>query len=159
MKVCLTETSPDFKGARHIDYPPKQCRVEPDWAGQLPEQFQLLVREIYTALNAECLSLSAMGARTLIDLMLSDMLGDVGGFETKLKKAVTGGLLTPGQTQTITAAVEAGHAASHRGFLPTVDLLFDVFDIVEHALKDRYVLTKASHRLGTSIPLRNQRSE
>jgi hypothetical protein len=154
IKACLTETSPDYKGHRHTEYPPRASRAQPEWALQLPQSFQALVAEIYTALNAECRSLAAMGARTLVDLMLTDMLGDIGGFEAKLKQAVATGLLADGQRQTISAAVEAGHAVSHRGFVPSVAQLFDVLEIVEHALRDRYIVAETSRRLGKSVPPR-----
>jgi hypothetical protein len=40
-----------------------------------------------------------------------------------------------------------------------VDQLFDVLDVVEHALKDRYVVAEASRRLEKSVPPRNKEAE
>ena len=51
------------------------------------------------------------------------------------------------QHDVIADAVDAGHAASHRGFVPTFEQLKDVLVIVEYALKDRYVTQQASDRL------------
>ncbi|MEE9128813.1 MAG: DUF4145 domain-containing protein [Phycisphaerales bacterium] len=114
------------------------------------------MREIYDVLSIDCMSLAAMGARALIDLMLTDMLGDIGGFQRKLAQAVKDGMITPLQKTVITTAVEVGHAASHRGFIPTIEQLEDVLEIVEHALKDRYVIQAPSDRLKGAVPRREK---
>ena len=93
----------------------------------------------------------------LVDEMLSDLVGDVGGFTAKLSEAVKNGLLTETQRHTI-AAVEAGNAVSHRGYRPTAQQVFDVLEIVEHALRDRYVIGGTSIRLAASVPLRAKRN-
>lgn len=157
IKVYFVEDCTDFKEVREKHYPPRHFRSLPQWSFQLPGQFQELIQEIYTAFYAECLSLAAMGTRTLIDLMLLEMLGDVGGFEAKLEEAVRQGLLTKEKIDTISSAVEAGHAASHRGYRPTKEQFDDVLEIVEHALKERYVLQGASRRLNGIVPKRGKR--
>ena len=154
IKICMIETSTDFKSPRETHYPPLQSRSVPKWARQLPTAFHDLVREVYVALNAQCPCLSTMGTRALVDEMLSDLVGDVGGFAVKLAEAVKNGLLTEKQRHTIEAAVEAGHAVSHRGYRPTDQQVFDTLDIVEHALMDRYVIGDTSIRLAASVPPR-----
>ena len=57
---------------------------------------------------------------------------------------------------TITNAVEAGNAASHRGYTPTVAQRDDVLEIVEQALRDRYLIQAASRRLKGAVPGRNR---
>jgi hypothetical protein len=151
IKVCVTQNSTDFKTPRETHYPAVESRRLPKWALQLPDEFQELFREIYKALNAECPCLSTMGVRALIDQMLNDRVGDVGGFAMKLGEAVKNGLLTDAQRQMIEAAVEAGHAASHRGFRPTSQQLSDALDIAEHALMSGYVLGRTSSRQGERI--------
>lgn len=138
-----------------VHYPPRQVRIYPQWSPSLPKHVQELVREVYAAVHAECHCLAVMGARSVVDIMLTEVLGDIGGFEQKLSEAVNAGFLTTAQRQCITAAVEAGHAASHRGFRPNPGAVFDVLDIVEHALRDRYVLHETSNRLGKIIPPRS----
>ncbi len=152
IKVCIVETSTDFKSPRESHYPTIQLRHVPKWATQLPWEFHDLIREVYVALNAECHRLSTMGTRALVDTMLNDLVGDVGGFAKKLDEAAKNGFITQDQKQTIETAVEIGHAASHRGYHPTTEQLSLVLDIVEHALVDRYIIGKASSRLTTSIP-------
>ncbi len=77
------------------------------------------------ALSAECPTLAVMGARTLVDKLLAEKLGDVGGFVQKLDMAVARGVLTKEATEIIAAAVEVGHAASHRGYAPTQEQVFE----------------------------------
>jgi hypothetical protein len=152
IKVCVVQTSTDFKSPREAHFPTVVFRNVPKWAAQLPQEFHELIREVYFALNASCPCLSTMGTRTLIDKMLNDLVGDVGGFAQKLNEAVKSGYVTEKQRQTIESAVEIGHAASHRGYYPTIEEVFDVLDIVEHALVGGYVIGKASSRLNASIP-------
>lgn len=64
------------------------------------------------------------------------------------------GFLTDGQKDTIGVAVEFGHAASHRAFLPTTQQVMDGVEIVEHLLKDKYVLGPISNRLKSGVPPR-----
>ncbi len=95
-----------------------------------------------------------MGTRALIDTMLNNLVGDIGGFNQKLDQAVKNGLLTDKQKQTIEAAIDAGHAASHRGFRPTAEQVSDVLDIVEHTLIGSYILALTSSRLAAAVPPR-----
>lgn len=139
-----------------VCYPSNRRRASPDWAKDLPAECQVLVREIYDALDVDCLTLVAMGSRTLVDMMLTDMVGDIGGFAHKLKTAVANGMIDATQHDVIAAAVDAGHTASHRGFVPTFEQLEDVLVIVEYALKDRYVTQNASDRLKVAVPKREK---
>ena len=157
IKVCVKEDSTDFKSPRETHYPARQIRQMPKWSGETSPQCQHLLREVYIAMHSDCLALSAMGTRTILDVMLLEMLGDIGGFETKLKGAVTEGFFTTVQKDTISAAVDAGSAASHRGFTPTESQLSDVLDIVEHTLMGHYVLAASSGRLKSEVPPRGSR--
>jgi len=157
IKVLVTEDSTDFKNPRETHYPARQARRMPGWSMKLPQQCQDLVREIYTAMHSDCVMLSAMGTRTLLDVMLLEMLGDIGGFGTKLQEAVSRGFFTANQRDSIRAAVEVGHAAIHRGFKPTESQLSVVLDIVEHTLMGHYVLAGSSGRLSREVPVREGR--
>lgn len=84
--------------------------------------------------------------------MLTEMLGDIGGFERKLSQAVNDGMISAAHEDVVMSAVKAGHAASHRGYMPTATQLADVLEIVEHALKDHYVIQAASRRLKGAVP-------
>lgn len=154
IQVYMTEERPNLKPSRCFYYPPKQPRRLPPWCNLLSGELQRLIAEIYSALPADCLTLAVMGARTLIDTLLTEKLGDVGGFRQKLDAAVTAGVLTKEARDIVAAAVEVGHAASHRGFAPTHQQVLLVLDIVEHFLQGSYVLQDTSSRLSSSVPSR-----
>jgi hypothetical protein len=156
IKVLIIQTSADSSDAREIHFPAPQVRNIPKWTAQLPEEIHNLVGEVYKALNADCPRLLTMGTRAIVDGMLNNLIGDIGNFQDKLSKAVDGGHLTIEQRKVIDAAVQVGHAASHRGFQPSIQQLTDVLDIVEHVLVDRYVIGKASIRLSASTPSRRK---
>ena len=59
---------------------------------------------------------------------------------------------------TLDAALDAGHAASHRGHCPNHEELDHVMDIVESIIVQMYVLPEAGKRLKHSIPPRKKRS-
>jgi len=157
IKAFVKEDSTDFKNPREIHYPARQIRKMPKWCGQTSAQCQDLIREVYMAMHSDCMTLSAMGTRSLLDIMLKDMLGDIGSFQKKLQEAVKQGFFTNVQKDTIHAAVDAGSAASHRGFRPTESQLSAVLDIVEHALMGHYVLAASSGRLKNEVPPRGSR--
>lgn len=157
IKVFVKEESIDFKTPNETHYPAKQIRQMPNWCDKVPTNCQDLFREIYSAKHAGCITLSAMGTRTIVDQILLEMLEDVGGFEQKLQEAVSRGFFTEEQKNIISVAIDAGSAAAHRGFRPTEEQLESVLNIVEHTLIGHYELAALSGRLKKEIPPRESR--
>jgi len=112
-----------------------------------------MMREIYSALHANSRRLAMMGARTIVDMYMNDTLGDVGGFAKKLNQLVTDGHLAKQDQEILAVALEAGHAASHRGHQPSSADLNHVIDIVENLLQKR-ALAKAAATLKAKTPVR-----
>ena len=131
-------------------YPPRVSRQPPKWERKLPREWQSMLREIYSALHANSRRLAMMGARTIVDMYMNDTVGDVGNFGQKLDKLVVDGHLGEQDKAILEAALEAGHAASHRGHLPTSEDINHVMDIVENLVqknalrKSAAVLTKGT---------------
>lgn len=131
-------------------YPPRISRQPPKWERNLPREWQSMLREIYSALHANSRRLAMMGARTIVDMYMNDTVGDVGNFGQKLDKLVVDGHLGSQDKAILEAALEAGHAASHRGHLPTSADINHVMDIVENLVqknalrKSAAVLTKGT---------------
>lgn len=61
------------------------------------------------------------------------------------------------KVRVIASAIETGHAASHRAFVPSMEQLDDVLEIVEHSLKDHYILRASAERLRVGVPVREDR--
>jgi hypothetical protein len=137
-------------------FPPRVSRHSPNWAQSLPEELKLLLDEIYRALDADNHRLPLMGARALLDMVMVDKVGDVGGFGQKLKELEKAGYVSSKNREILESALDAGHAAAHRGHATptTVNI---VMDIVENMLQVVYVLHDAAAKLKKSTPPRPAR--
>ena len=140
-------------------YPPRISRRTPPWKDKLPQIILAVVDEVYRALQADSPILATMGARTIIDLVILDKVGDVGTFGEKLEALEGQGYVGRRNREFISAALETGSAAAHRGISPNIDDLNRVMDIVESLLESTYVLEEAAKRLRHMTPLRPNRGK
>ncbi|MFK0087576.1 DUF4145 domain-containing protein [Pseudomonas sp. NPDC090755] len=134
-------------------YPPRVSRRLPSWVDRLPDSWQSMLKETYKALHADSRRLAIMGARTLVDMYMNDSVGDVGGFEKKMNSLVSEGHLGDQDKTALVAALEAGHAAAHRGFLPESEQVAHVMDIVENLLQ-KHALRRSATELTKKTPPR-----
>ncbi len=134
-------------------YPPQISRKLPKWHNELPEEWYELLKEVYTALHADSRCLVLMGARALVDLYMNKQLGDIGGFAQKIRKLEEDGLISKPNKIVLDAALEAGHAAAHRGYKPKANEVNQVIDIVENLLQS-YILTSTAEKLKEKTPSR-----
>jgi hypothetical protein len=156
--VCLRKAYWFSEGKDEADltfYPPPVGRTIPDWATDLPEDWQGLLQEVYAALQADSRRLAMMGARAIVDLVLNEKAGDIGGFDQKLNALVDSGYLGRRDRDVLFAALNAGHAAAHRGHEASVEETAHVMDIVENLLHAD-VLSQAAADLDKSIPRRQK---
>ena len=137
-------------------YPPRVSRKSPAWLWKLPSDWSSLLREIYGALHSDSRRLAMMGARTVIDLYLSEAVGNSGSFEHRLQLLLSSGHLALNDKATLKAALEAGNAAAHRGHIPDLDDMNSVMDIVEHLLHG-FVLKQSAAKLQKNTPPRPQK--
>jgi hypothetical protein len=139
-------------------YPPSVSRPKPSWRNSLKSlNLRFLVDEVYSALDNDCGRLATMGARTIVDMVLSDKVGDVGSFGKKLEKLERDGFVGKQNREFLEAALDTGNAAAHRGFEPKKEQLNHVMDIVENLLQAVYVLQGAAAELRKSTPPRRSR--
>ena len=124
-------------------YPPRVSRQTPRWIYELPKEFSDLLKESYVALHAGSKRLAIMGARSLVDLFMTKMVGDVGGFQQKMNILTEKGLLSVHNRSVLEAALGAGHAVSHRGHLPKDHHVNLVFDIVENLIQTMILVSQA----------------
>jgi hypothetical protein len=87
----------------------------------------------------------------------TDKVTDVGRFDQKLD-ALEKEFITKKQREFLEAALDVGHAASHRGHCPTAKQLDQVMDIVESILQQIYVLPNAATELKKSTPPRKKKA-
>lgn len=135
-------------------YPPRVSRRLPEWRHDLPDEWQELLKEVYQALHTDSRRLAMMGARTLVDLYLNEQVGDIGGFAAKLKKLKENNLISTPAKDILEAALDVGHAASHRAHKPSSKDVSQVIDIVENLLH-QHTLVHTSQELRASTPFRS----
>jgi hypothetical protein len=153
--VCFRQsTSIDGDDPVVIQHPSPVSRRRPEWTWGLPEVIKTLVGEVYRALAADSRILGMMGARGLIDLVLQNKVGGQGGYAQRLARLESSGVVSKGEREVLETALEAGHAASHRAYLPTVKDLNHVMDIVEHLIHSLYVLPGVAAEIKKRTPER-----
>ncbi|RZL03864.1 MAG: DUF4145 domain-containing protein [Rubrivivax sp.] len=114
-----------------------------------------MLEEVYTALHADSRRLAMMGARALIDMVITKTVGDQGTFGKGLDELKKRELISKPDRTIIDAAIDAGSAAMHRGHQPTIDGVNVVIDIVERMIHAEILEAKAKE-LAASTPPRKR---
>lgn len=130
-------------------YPPRIARREPPWSlNLLFEAYTIydLLRETYVALQNNCPRLAAMAARSVLDHVMTDKLGDIGGFEQKLSHFEPE-YVSRKQRQMLERVLNVGDAAIHRSYEPKPQDLDSMMNIVEGLIQQIYVDADAAARL------------
>jgi hypothetical protein len=99
-----------------------------------------------------------MGARTLLDIVMVEKIGDAGGFGQKLRQLEAAGFVSSKNREVLEATLDAGSAAVHRGYAPKATEVNLVMDIVENLLQAIYVLHDAGEKLKKATPARSKRT-
>lgn len=137
-------------------YNHSQFISKPEWYSLLDPAITRMMDEIHYALEKEMSALPSMGLRSIIDMVCNELIGDVGGFEKKLKTLVEEGYITERNKKILKNALDVGHASTHRGYFPDFDTLCIVLKIIEHLLDEVYVLAEESKRLKEITPKRKR---
>lgn len=136
-------------------YPPRIFRRRPSWFTALRPELVALLDEVYAALAADSPRLAAMGLRAVMDMVLSDTVGDdEKNFFKKLERLEQRGLIGATNRDQLGAALDVGHAAAHRGYAPPAADLEQVVSIVETLLVSAYHLKDAAAKLKKNTPRR-----
>lgn len=138
-------------------FPPRVSRHSPHWKNKLSWEFRSVLDEIYRSLDANNSRLPMMGARTLVDMVITDKVGDLGSFAAGLKALEVAGFVSSKNREILEAALDAGSAAAHRGHWAKPEDVNTVMDIVENMLQAVYVLQDAAEKLKQSTPPRPPR--
>jgi Domain of unknown function (DUF4145) len=127
-------------------YPPAPSRKMPEWGSHYIIWFNSyedwipkLHLDIYSAIGMKAYALAAMGARAIVDFVVTSKAGDEGNFKDKLNRMHKQGLITEIQADVINVAFDAGSAAAHRGYSPTQDDANTLLDITESLLQQIYI--------------------
>ena len=133
----------------------------PKWFGDLETRDKLLAEllyEIYAALQNDPLVVATAGTRILLDRVMLLLLGeDAGGFADKLRSMTDKGIIGAEDRALLGAMIDAGHAASHRGYRSPREHLETIIDTIENLLQRKFVLPFAATEIKLATPIRAQR--
>jgi hypothetical protein len=138
-------------------FPPRQTRTRPAWLSELPERLKPVLTEVYLALDAGAPILAAIGVRTVLDGVMTKVVGDIGTFKAKLDALETKGWITALDKRRLAIVVDAGNAAAHRGFKAGPNETNRMMDTLEHLLHARFVLDKQAKQLKRVTPKRSKK--
>jgi hypothetical protein len=141
MKLSLKGT------LRYLDELPIDDRQAPDWISDLDAKTGSLFKEVIAAVNHSLFVVASTGVRTLLDVLMTDTVGDMGSFSEKLAAMKNEGYIDDLEHQTLLPVIEAGHASAHRGFVPSRPVLNDMIDITEHLLEKIEIAPKKKAEL------------
>ncbi len=138
-------------------FPARVSRRQPDWVSRESgvADYQDLLGEVYAALHADSRRLAMMGARALIDTVITKTVGDQGNFGKGLGELEKQEFISKRDRAVIDAAVDAGSAAAHRGHEPKAEEVNVVIDIVERMIHAEILDAKAKE-LAASTPKRKR---
>jgi hypothetical protein len=124
---------------------------------QVAPEIADILSEIYLATNDNQVRLLAMGVRTALDNVMTQIVGDVGDFPTKLRAMVNASHLSQRQSEMLETVIDAGSATAHRGFKPPRDLLHEMINIMETVIRDHYLTGPMLKNMKAIVPPRPPR--
>lgn len=135
-------------------FPARVSRRKPVWLTRehAPTTYVGMLDEVYAALHADSRRLAMMGARAIIDVVITRTVGDQGNFPKGLDELEKGDLIGKRDRTIIEAAIDAGSAAMHRGHQPTAEDVNVVIDIVERMIQAEILEAKAKDLAATTPP-------
>jgi hypothetical protein len=140
--------------------PPRTWRRPPEWLDQLEAMdpgLTALLREVYLCANDRQPWLLSMGVRAILDLVMIQIVGDTGSFESKMAAMAEQGHISIRQQDMLATVIDAGSAASHRGFQPPRDLLEQMLAVMESIVRDHFITNPMLGSLKKQIPPRPPR--
>lgn len=112
-------------------FPPLPLRNKPAWYSSLPESYQAILTEVYQAIDNSLFFLSSIGARTAIDQLIVEKIGDVGTFKNKVDILVAKKIIDDTEGVMLLAVIDTGSASAHRSYKPSPENINHMMDILE----------------------------
>ena len=143
-------------------WPAPVRRQRPTWFEKIEaseRELGMLLDEMYTALDNDLRVLAAIAARTVFDCA-SQLLGvdPATDFKENLRSLCAKGRIGSDEKETLKTLVDAGSAAVHRGWRPTVDEISTMVGVVETFIHRSLVLGGGIEKLKASVPARPKKT-
>lgn len=153
------DTEPDGSSIVTTNYyPPAMSRRTPAWLDDKDGPFwwggteiELLLKEIYSAVQNDSRRLAMMGIRSLLEMIMVEKVGDSGKIGTNVKNFIAEGYIAPKHEDIFRLQIEAGHAGMHRKYVPSATDLDVLLNITESLVEAVYVHPHRAKKL-KSIP-------
>lgn len=137
-------------------WPAPTKRDRPDWLGDvqlIDLSLHRILLEIYKGLDADLPILSAIGVRTAFDRTSELLKVDPGlPFAGKLTTLERSGKIGVGEKIHLEILTDAGSAAAHRGWSPSLDELDTMMNILEGFIYRTLILDEQVAKLKPAIP-------
>jgi hypothetical protein len=95
-----------------------------------------------------------MGIRAILENVMVAEVGDQGSFAANLEAFSEGAYISLVQRDAMAEILDAGHAAMHRGYKPSVTDLNTALDIAEGIVLAIYVHTEKAKDVASRVPAR-----
>lgn len=115
-------------------FPPPSRRRPPTWLEDLNEPLRSLLKEVYLALDAGLNAIALMGVRAILDVWVSSQTTTINNFKRKLQSLKSSSILSRRQVEVLETLFDAGSAAAHRGYTPTLPDVIAATEAVENLL-------------------------
>lgn len=136
-------------------YPPPSIRRLPSWLPELDHPTRVLLKEVYSALDAGTYSVALMGVRAVLDVWVSAQTSGRNDFPKKLRELATIGTLSAQQVQVLESTFDAGSAAVHRGYGPRLSDALAATEAVENILHQHFLFPRIA-KMKNNTPLRSK---
>jgi hypothetical protein len=139
--------------------PSSEPSIGPDWLGKISDGVLIkLLKSVYIAREHDLRVLAAIGMRVVFDRVSELMdVDQTKSFAGKLDQLQKDGHISPGEKKALDALTDAGNAAAHRGWEPSLEELKHLVFIMEHFVKG-FALKEKAETLKGSIPPRQRRT-
>jgi hypothetical protein len=142
-------------------WPAPTQRKRPDWLDELRPRHEAiygLLNETYNTLDVDARVLAAGGARTVLDCAAEHLGIDPAiSFGEKLNELEKHGAIGRTEKDHLGILTNAGGAALHRGWQPSLEQLATVMSVIEPFIHRKFVLDRQLATLKTDIPEKQKR--
>lgn len=124
------------------------------FSGGVKQSLSSLLSEVYRALQNNMPRLAVMGVRAVLEVVMTDKVGDNRTFAKNLEKFTQEGYIGTKQVDLIMAVLDAGGAAIHRGYEPTSTDVISMVNLTEHVVESIYFHEESIRAVAKGVPPR-----
>lgn len=134
---------------------PLQIRPRPKHFDDInDEALKGILKETYSALDQNFMFLASIGSRSAIDRLMTNCVGDKGGFARKLSLMEGGGHISSSEKEILETMIDVGNASAHRGHAPSKSTIEKVLNALEGLVYRILILPSSMSSMKIETPSR-----